>query len=295
MKTFTRILAFLMIMAPFSSFGQQAVNNLDFESWGTSLLGGPAPSGFPVTYEGSENTTDPYSGSSALKVTSAYESTFIGDTVGICYNQGEGYTMRPDSVSGYIRYNVASGDTASIIFQLTTYDPGQDSTHVVGTAFALYPNATMTSNPVSNWTQVGIPFVYDTTATPDSISVFFNSESGYILGIGGQRSGNVLEADSFELHFDTASSILSQKPTEEAGMDVYPNPSNGRFQVDLKNVWNGTVEVRDIKGRVIRQKAMTNDSRVEMNMESAEKGVYFVRLRNEEGKTVSVEKIVLTR
>jgi len=61
------------------------------------------------------------------------------------------------------------------------------------------------------------------------------------------------------------------------GIKVFPNPSNGVFNINVDNNYN--LEVFDITGRVINTKTLTGNTSIELN--SA--GVYFLRFSNEEG------------
>lgn len=58
---------------------------------------------------------------------------------------------------------------------------------------------------------------------------------------------------------------------------VYPNPSNGIFNVNVENNFN--LEVLDITGKVINTRVLTGKSTIEINTA----GVYFFRFSNENG------------
>ncbi|MCD4791763.1 MAG: T9SS type A sorting domain-containing protein [Bacteroidales bacterium] len=62
-----------------------------------------------------------------------------------------------------------------------------------------------------------------------------------------------------------------------AGINIYPNPSNGIFNVNVQSTFN--LEVLDITGKVINTRVLTGNSTVEINTT----GVYFFRFSNETG------------
>lgn len=302
MKTFTKTILFLLIAAPLSVGAQQATDNLDFENWGTNIVdGGPAPEGFPYAFGNSENTSDPYSGGSALKIESdRLQAGSTDDTMGFAISSSfdattgdvflkQAYSERPDSVVGYIRANDVTGynDTAVVNFQLSKWNSGGDSADFVGAA------GTLIGGEISNWQRFSLPFQYANGDTPDSLQILFASD-GFLLGIGDNPQGAVLEADGFELVFDTASSVIDQGAVEKE-MSMYPNPSDGRFQIELPEAMNGTMEVRDMNGRIVRSKALTQDTRMTVNMDDVEDGIYMVHLKGTNGETVAVEKLVLSR
>ncbi len=233
MRTLTHgLLLLALLVAPMASFGQSGVNNLDFENWSTNALMNPAPAGFEATHLGSENTTDPQNGGSALKITTSYNST-LGDTLGISaigsFVNGFGapYSKRPDSIGGYIRYNIPAGDTGVIYCQLTKYDAPTDSTHVVGTAATFLPPGS-----IGTWTNVKIGFSYDTCLTPDTIQFIMGAEANSIFGIGNSSTGGVLEADNFKLYTPAPTiDSLTVEPSlcQTAGAD-------GSIEVHASNV-----------------------------------------------------------
>ena len=61
------------------------------------------------------------------------------------------------------------------------------------------------------------------------------------------------------------------------GISVYPNPSNGVFNINVDNNYN--LEVFDITGRVINSRTLTGNSNIKLN----NAGVYFLRFSNEKG------------
>lgn len=289
MKTITQTLAFLILFLPLSVSGQLAQDNLGFENWTSNALGWSVPEGFPISYDAVENTSDPYAGSSALEITSAYSSTF-SDTLGIAVNgeivggsfvPGEPYTQRPDSVSGFVRTDIPVEDTAAIIFQLTRYDTVGDSTQVIGGASANLPDN------VSSWTRVSMPFNYNSAMDPDSILILYTTHNGD----QPTHSGAVLEADDFMIHNSTSS--LAEKE-DEASFEVYPNPSDGRFQVRMDGRFKGSMEIRDLNGRLVHQRSMNGEDRARVRMEDAEKGVYLITLKDTNGERVAMKKVVLT-
>lgn len=302
MKTITQTFLFLLIAAPLTVGAQKATDNLDFENWGSNIVdGGPAPEGFPYAYGNSENTNDPYSGSSALKIESthlqqgsaddtmgfAISSSFDGTTGEVFVKQA--YSKRPDSVVGYIRTNDVNGynDTAVVNFQLTKWNSTDDTAEFVGGA------GTLIGEEIATWQRFSLPFQYANGETPDSLQVLFGSD-GFLLGIGENPQGAVLEADGFEIVFDSTSSVLDQDAIQKE-MSMYPNPSDGRFQVELPEAMSGTMEVRDMNGRIVRNKALDGDSQVTMNMDDVDDGIYMVHLKATNGETVAVEKLVLSR
>jgi len=61
------------------------------------------------------------------------------------------------------------------------------------------------------------------------------------------------------------------------GISVFPNPSNGVFNINVDNNYN--LEVFDITGRVINSRTLTGNTSIELNTA----GIYFLRFSNKNG------------
>lgn len=75
------------------------------------------------------------------------------------------------------------------------------------------------------------------------------------------------------------------------GINLFPNPSNGNFRVDLRE-YNGTeLNVMDVYGRVLLTKDVNESDFVNVNLKGQSSGAYFVQLID--GNSVRTEKVLL--
>jgi hypothetical protein len=74
---------------------------------------------------------------------------------------------------------------------------------------------------------------------------------------------------------------------EVAGINasVYPNPSNGLFNLQLENADLLTVRIIDVSGKVLRTQQLSGSTLHILDMMNAPTGVYILELESEEGKT----------
>jgi hypothetical protein len=70
---------------------------------------------------------------------------------------------------------------------------------------------------------------------------------------------------------------------------IFPNPSNGQFQIDVEPDKNKTIEISNLKGEIIYSKAYNSKT---VDMTGYLKGIYVVRLKSGE-KTVGIGRIIL--
>ncbi|MCD6556846.1 MAG: T9SS type A sorting domain-containing protein, partial [Bacteroidales bacterium] len=75
----------------------------------------------------------------------------------------------------------------------------------------------------------------------------------------------------------TGTSAIGIKDVSAQGIKVFPNPSNGVFNINVENNYN--LEVFDITGRVINSRTLTGNTSIELNTA----GIYFLRFSNENG------------
>lgn len=77
---------------------------------------------------------------------------------------------------------------------------------------------------------------------------------------------------------------VSEYYTQEEPVNIYPNPANGSFNIDLPE---GTTEViiMNISGKVILKVATAQKTKLSVDMTGRSKGIYLVRTVNEQGST----------
>ena len=91
--------------------------------------------------------------------------------------------------------------------------------------------------------------------------------------------------------------LISNSPTSinesenKNRINLYPNPSSGKFTIELNNSTNEqiVVEVFDITGNLILQN-IHNDNSISLNLFRHPKGIYMVKIQN--GQQVFIEKLI---
>ena len=104
----------------------------------------------------------------------------------------------------------------------------------------------------------------------------------------GSGSLDVLLTDGGCQGTDTRS--VTANPTgldEVAGINasVYPNPSNGLFNLRLESSEVIQVRIMDVSGKVLRSNELSGSNLYTLDMQSAPVGVYILELESAEGKT----------
>ena len=87
-------------------------------------------------------------------------------------------------------------------------------------------------------------------------------------------SGNICLASSV----DFATSVIEEKIVDT--INVYPNPNNGSFTINIKDIENATIEIYNISGQLILKEALL-ESITPINLKENPKGIYFVKVETD--------------
>lgn len=87
---------------------------------------------------------------------------------------------------------------------------------------------------------------------------------------------------------------VDQLTKNNSMINVYPNPSNGQFTVNVENAGDVVVKVGDILGNVISAKVVDNfNGTYSVDMSAVAEGVYFVQVRN--GDFYATKRITVSK
>ena len=142
-------------------------------------------------------------------------------------------------------------------------------------------NLTLTANTIYRWE------VFETT---DNIPLFLfgrNNSNPYALGNYFQNDSSFPGVDAEDWTVNVQAN-LSSELFEKENISVYPNPSNGIFNIE--NEGSTIIEIFDILGnQITTQKANVGDTMVDLNGFTA--GIYFAKITTENNQTQTVKLI----
>lgn len=216
------LLLLTLVYIAITAFGQNSIPNGNFENWNTVTYD------YPQNYPYNSNfdalfryetplpfnvvkTADSYHGSGAIvlsTVTSGSNTAFgyfinsnpqNGDPA--TWSGGIPYTEMPTGITGYYKYNVATGDSA-IIFAVFS-----KAGHNIGTYF--YP----IGNLHTDWTQFSFTFNPPLAEAPDSV-------------IFAATSSNIMKSD-----YGVPGSVLTLDYVSFTGVSSQPPMMNGDFEL----------------------------------------------------------------
>ncbi|MDB4655372.1 T9SS type A sorting domain-containing protein [Flavobacteriales bacterium] len=144
------------------------------------------------------------------------------------------------------------------------------------------------------------PSTPETYSVPNdpNVTYVWTATNGTITGGQGTNEVTVEWAGSGTIEVDltdggcsgTDQKTVTANPTgldEVAGINasVYPNPSNGVFNLQLDNTDAITVRIMDVSGKVLRNNTLSGSTMYSVDMQTAPTGVYILELETANGKT----------
>jgi len=195
-----------------------------------------------------------------------------------------GVAVVPDNVTNtYILTNITSPSDVTVEFTPITYTitynviagNGSLSATVVGGA------PIVTGDPVNIGSNV------EFTASPNSGYVVkqWKKNSVIVAGVTGTTYSitNVTGPTAVSVEFKLAVGLNELN----SGVNVYPNPSSGLFNITVDGTY--TANVTDVTGKVVYTKVINTQNNT-LDLTSQEAGIYFIQLQGE--KTYNLKVVV---
>ncbi len=176
---------------------------------------------------------------------------------------GQAFTERPDNFRFWYKYQPFNGDSAEVYTYVTKWNGTSRDT--VGRAY------TKIYDPVFEWTEMDIPFVYASEEMPDSVSIVFASSAGGNVFQG--QEGNTLYVDDVELY--NCATGISTAFMSENRISAFPNPvENGEINFSLETPVNeGILRVFGNDGKEVSSYSFNGD-RCSINVHDWPRGMY---------------------
>ena len=77
----------------------------------------------------------------------------------------------------------------------------------------------------------------------------------------------------------------------QSAINVYPNPSNGVFSVNVPTAKAYTLEVTDLTGRVVKREVIKGSSQAQLDLSGNAQGVYMLKITAE--GAIAVQKLII--
>jgi hypothetical protein len=159
----------------------------------------------------------------------------------------------------------------------------------------------------STWTQVSNITPTETGKPADATQIYVPARDAYKMvkvdlaayktdeiiakiSVTPGTSGNAFFLD--EISFTSFAKLRLKENTSAVNFNVYPNPANGNFTINLEAFQNTSYIISDISGKQVKTSNLVGEETA-VNCEGLNSGVYFVEVNADGAK--STQKIVITK
>ncbi|MEM6347111.1 MAG: T9SS type A sorting domain-containing protein, partial [Bacteroidota bacterium] len=163
---------------------------------------------------------------------------------------------------------ILDSNQLSISYQIDNDDV---QTITINDSFAIFPNDT-------------IRFLHDSVWVPTENRVYRVN-----LWIAGFGADDVPANDSIGRWQGVGTTTALDPQPAESPINLFPNPTYDLLKISLKAQRPGElrIELLDLRGRIVRPQAILSQNGYEYNLADLPKGVYLLRVQNQEGQTWS--------
>ncbi len=188
---------------------------------------------------------------------------------------GKPFTETPDYFRVWYKYEPIQGDSAEIYCYL---EKGANNETRIATAY------TKVYDAQSEWTELVLPFDYESSEAPESITIVFASSARGDIFQG--QVGNTLYIDDIEL-------FKCSTPTENVSNNkfsatVFPNPSSEDEDIQFKFNQEREVvlSIFSFDGRSILSKEINNSDNYSLDVSNWNNGLYQYTIQDESSNEV---------
>jgi len=152
---------------------------------------------------------------------------------------------------------------------------------------ASYTGFSITASKVS-----GISFVYDAAGNRTNRTIVLESNSLRSSRVEEEIEGEEVQAEEPAWVEENVSYPIAES-LQEAEIRIYPNPTEGRFAVEIGNLSNsvqGKMYLLDTNGRLLEKKDVRSEGKIDFDLSQKTTGIYLLNIQL--GETVSTWKII---
>jgi hypothetical protein len=256
------IIALLFLFFSAKNLSADTIPNAGFENWSTTTW-----FDFPTSWQTNNShimapivvrDSFPYAGNLAMKLTNL--NTLIPRA-----SCGFTLTSHPENIGGYIKNLIASNDSGYFVIHIFY------NTQIVDSGYQTLFGGGI--NP--NWSSFIIPISQNSV----------NADSCSIVIYGGTNYLSDVSFDDLQLDF-----IQGVPDQEEISFNIYPNPSNDIFIVEMNSssLINSTIEISDMLGRGYEIESISlhsygiSEKKMLLNLSGFPAGIWIITIRKNE-------------
>jgi PKD repeat protein len=207
-------------------------------------------------------------------------------------------TVAPSNSTSYNVTGVNGSCTGNTVFTKVTVDqPPVAQANANDTVVALVNGATV---HFDNGGSTGASFAWDfgdgTSANTPDTSHSYGTVGTYDVVLTAYMNG-CTDRDTITVHVNEENTALRENDAAANNVEIYPNPSSGRFHMEASFSEKQDLEIEVINsvGKTLRERSIDDVRKHQelFDLSDRSTGIYYVRIRNANG--VSVHKVSVMR
>jgi hypothetical protein len=195
------------------------------------------------------------------------------------------YALRGENTSGLQSMTFKKCNLTIHPAALSCYVKSDYLSNSISITITLYKN----SNPVDTgkWSGTNLVNSYNKIVIPITQNSS-TADSASILILGSASSGHYFLIDYFQLD----STLTSVASIGNQTFEIYPNPTSGKFNLQMSQFENVQMKIYNVYGECIRQQ-INSSSNFQIDLFSQPSGIYFLQLTTDKG--IARKKIVISK
>lgn len=191
-----------------------------------------------------------------------------------------------------LNVNITHTEVSDLIITLTGPTPNSTAVQVLNQSCPGTNNVNATFDDAGNALVCGTtPGISGIVIPLNVLSAFNgqNSTGNWTLTVKDNSAGNGGSLNSWGLNICNIQPALSNPEFEFSDVNVYPNPNNGNFSIELNSMSSKQIQVNvfDMRGRQIFNRNFANNgANQNVNLDNVQSGIYFVSITDGVKKTV---------
>ena len=119
-----------------------------------------------------------------------------------------------------------------------------------------------------------------------------NIEHKPMVSFGSDSLFTLMDSSFNKLLVHFESEVATYKVAKAPTWKVFPNPATANLNIELENITSGNIQILNSIGQSVKAFSFENQDFIQLNISELPKGIYFIKLYDDEKHLVSTRKVI---